>query len=176
MVLALAATACGKGDGGDKKAGPAATPPAAPAAQPATVDPEPAATEAPAPQMLDSLGYQIDVPASWTVKQVNENAYSFRLPTDKTNGVTIMPTLQVSRRQAGPASADAAAEDCRGTVGDKEMLEGGAFYYTCKQDAGGITLVEFSYFIPGEQFIYCTGSGGDITATLAACRSLRKPG
>lgn len=128
-----------------------------------------------ATQALDSLGYQIDAPSDWTVRKVTDSAYAFRIPSTKVGGVSIMAQLTVKKLPRGPASVDDAAKSCAGTIGDKQTLPSGAFYYTCTQQAAGQTIADFDYIIvESGGAIHCTGSGADLTATLAACKTLRK--
>lgn len=119
------------------------------------------------PMALASLGYQIDVPASWQLKKLDDMVYTFRLPPVKRDGVTNLPRLEVMRADV------TGSRRCPGTLADKVTLEGGAHYQVCEQQVAGLTIRDFRLVIPGAD-VTCGGSGVDIDATLAACRTLRK--
>ncbi|MEJ7597051.1 MAG: hypothetical protein WKG01_04000 [Kofleriaceae bacterium] len=173
LALLWIVPAC-KGNELDARPAPAPSPVVTPLPdETPTPDPERAPTEPVTRQVLADFGYQLEVPASWTLVQLNQRAYTFRIPSVKQGGMIILSRLDLSRMPLGPKTLEAATKPCAGTIGDTGKLAGGAFYYTCSQQVAGHTIQNFRLVIPGEENINCDGSGPDISATLAVCRSLR---
>lgn len=158
---------------------PTATPPVAeapsapsdrPAARPPGMEAAPVAT---ASRELESLGYAIEVPEGWSLRQVNEHAYAFRIPPTRAGGVAVMSQLAISKRPTAPTALADMARECAGTVVDQSGSEGGPLYYVCEQSAGGQTIRNVEYVMPvAGGALYCSGSGADIAPMLEACKSL----
>ena len=149
---------------------PAATEESPPAKAPAATEAAPAASEPTVVVALESLGYQLDAPQSWTKKQLNESAYTFKLKGIRKGGVLVMSSLAITKAAAAPANVDKLAERCGGKLLDKQTLASGHFYATCELEAAGQKILNFDYLVPGA--IKCTGAG-DIEPILAACKTLR---
>jgi hypothetical protein len=184
LVVMLGA-ACGKDS--EPTAKQTADEPAAPGPAPETADPaapaEPSAQQPPRPpgapraatatttRDLESIGYRIDAPESWTLRQVNELAYAFRIPADRAGGVAIMSQLAISKRPTPPAALADMVKECAGTVVDRS--EGEPLYYVCEQTAAGQTIRNLEYVVEADGgALYCSGSGLTIEPLLEACKSL----
>lgn len=185
FALAFTAAACGSdkdksSQNGAEKA-PATTTDEVPAQAPAAIAEDvPAQPPEAAPAgeemggvPLDGLGFQLEAPTSWTLRQVNENAYAFRIKGTKQGGAMVMSTLSVAKSPTMPASAEAAAKDCQGTLLETTTLDNGHFYFVCEQETAGQKIQNFDYFVAtADGAIRCTGGGNDVTAILAACKTL----
>lgn len=180
LSLALvAALLAGCGKDSEPTEQPPAEPPVAADPEPPAADPAPPAAD-PAPEPpaastsreLTSLGYSIEVPETWELRQVNEHAYSFRIPPDRSGGVAVVSQLSISKRPASPSALENMVEECAGTVVDKS--EAAPLYYVCEQTAAGepIRNLEYVVAVPAGGSLYCSGSGPDIAPMLEACRSL----
>ena len=114
LALLLIVTACDKGER-DPKLLRATAPVVTPIEERAT-PPGRAPVEPTTLQVLGDLGYSLDVPASWTLKQLNANAYTFRIPSTKQGGVIVMPRLDISRMPNGPQTLETATKLCAGEL------------------------------------------------------------
>jgi hypothetical protein len=183
MAAAALACACGSSDDkGDQKK-PAPGPPPVPKAPPPSTTPEPPPappSAEPATQELPAMGLQIDVPGTWTVKEIKKDHYLIKVPM--TASTKTPPRLDIAvmpKASKPPKSVDAAAKDCPAKVVEKKQLEGGRFYYVCEQAIPGRTLRNFRLIMPQKSgdAISCVGVADvdAISALLDACVSLRAP-
>ena len=183
LVAALAAACSKKADEGKKDKQPAKTPPAAAAtpdaaAAPAQTPPAQPPAEAPQTVSLDPLGYEITVPGSWTMKAINKETYTFRIPKPPSTGPgpVTPPRLDVVRTKSGPKNLDAGTKGCPGKIIDKKTMADGRFYYVCELTAAGRTLRNFQMITKEKsgQLVACVGNADDVTELLAACETLHK--
>lgn len=153
----------------------ATTPSTDPAPAPA---PAPPPSNEPATVNLDKLGYSIDVPGTWTMKELSAEVVTFRIPGGEQQAGALIPfRLDVRQQLKAPKNAAAAAKACPADVIDTQKDDAGRFYYVCKQTAVGRTVQTFQYVIPSaskQPAVICSGSGARVDDLLAACKTLAK--